>query len=255
MQDTAQEGRSVSRDRKVCERMWMYGGETPDCKEDVPGENDDFCSLSSLSRDSYDVRSPNTDRLGVMSKFPNSQRAPNVPSATAEVCSHDPIDNTIPCHKSGPPEPVLARSKKMETTNRKPKPLSVDDQLRPAQHIHPRERVKGENRSGRLSPRQLRRRLKFPTPGDPFGPEECFGDSAIRNAKRRMGLLDLSDLDGYGLAKTTLMDEMYRKRRKMKRPDYMHHFQEYVYGRSDYVQKYRRMRVILALWRLTPPWT
>ena len=57
-----------------------------------------------------------------------------------------------------------------------------------------------------------------------------------------MRCLDFADLAGNGVAKTTLMAEMYQKRRKLQRSDYMRRFQDYVSARAEYVQKYRRLR-------------
>lgn len=57
-----------------------------------------------------------------------------------------------------------------------------------------------------------------------------------------MRCLDRADMVGNGVAETTLRTEMYHKRRKMHRPDYMRHFQEYLFGHTAYIQKYRRLR-------------
>ena len=67
------------------------------------------------------------------------------------------------------------------------------------------DRVEEENRAERIEPRKLWRRLSAPTPDDPFGPVQGFADSAIRTAKWGKKTLDLADIVGNGVAKSTLM--------------------------------------------------
>ena len=98
------------------------------------------------------------------------------------------------------------------------------------------------NRAGRLESRMIWRRIQSPKPDDPFGPEDGCPDSVIRTAKWGNRFLNLSDIVGNCIAKSTLMNEMYQRRRRMHRNAYMHHFQEYINGRAQYVPQYRRMR-------------
>ena len=97
---------------------------------------------------------------------------------------------------------------------KKPKRLSVEEQLRLTQGIHPRERTKGDNRVERLAALQLWHRLISPTPDDPFGPEEGFSDSIVRIAKWGTRFLDMADKAGNGISKTTSMSEMYQNDEK-----------------------------------------
>ena len=108
---------------------------------------DDFRSLSSLSIDSHDVRSAYTDWVGGESTFSNSQCAPPVPSSAPDFC-HRPLGNKmIPSRQPNQDNPEINNEIRPLKT-RKPERLSVEEQLRLTQCIHPRERVKGETGLG-----------------------------------------------------------------------------------------------------------
>ena len=126
--------------------------------------------------------------------------------------------------------------------SRKEKPLSVEEQPRSTQHIHPRGRIREAHRVERLGARKLRRRLDFPTPDGPFDPEEGFSESVVRIAKWGKRFLNLAYLVGGGGEKETLTNETYQKRRRLRSSNYMRRFQEYLKSHGAYVQKYRRIR-------------
>ena len=98
------------------------------------------------------------------------------------VVSAAPIDRPIPWHQPASSSSGRQISAK-RTISRKAKHLSAAEQLQLAQNIHPRDRVRGENRDERIEARKLWHRLSAPTPEDPLDPEEGFAEVAIRTAK------------------------------------------------------------------------
>ena len=56
-----------------------------------------------------------------------------------------------------------------------------------------------------------------------------------------MRFIELADTYGNGIAKFARMAEMYQKRMRMRKSDYMHHFDEYGQAHTLYVSQYRRM--------------
>ena len=121
------------------------------------------------------------------------------------------------------------------------KPLTVEEQMRIAQSPHHRGRTKAENIVERHEARKNWRRTRYQTPDDPFGPEEGFSESARRAAQWGTRFLDLSDDVANGVAKSTLMTEMYQRRRPMQQSTYMHHFVGYPNAHNLHIQQYRRM--------------
>ena len=152
-----------------------------------------------------------------------------------------PIDLSIPCHQPmTSPNDQLCVPKK--SNSRKAKHLSVEGQLQHTQNIHPRDRIRVVNRAERLEASKLWHRLSAPKPDGPLVPEEGFADAAILTAKWGMKLLNLADMVGSGVDKSTRMKKMYRKRRRLRRSNYMQQFGEYMIDRMSYIQTYRRMR-------------
>ena len=56
-----------------------------------------------------------------------------------------------------------------------------------------------------------------------------------------MEFSDLADMVGNGVAKATLLKEMYQERRRLRISTYMHQFDDYAIVRRNYSQTYRRM--------------
>ena len=100
-------------------------------------------------------------------------------------------------------------------------------------------RRRAERVSRRNEARALWMRLRFPTPGDPFGPIEDFSDDAIRLATLGFTFFELAEEIGDSAARHHLHAEMMRLRTLYRDFRYMHHWKEYRDAYETYVNQMR----------------
>ena len=78
-------------------------------------------------------------------------------------------------------------------------------------------------------------RLRFPAPGDPFGPAEGFSDDAVRLATLVYKYLELAEIIWNSAARHHLHMETIRLRGVNRNPRYMHRWREYRDSCEPYV--------------------
>ena len=120
------------------------------------------------------------------------------------------------------------------TCRRRPRQMTPEENFTIMTRVSENVRMRAECVEQREEARSLWTRLRYPTPGDPFGPTEGFSEDAIRLAPLGCTYLELAEVMGNSASRQHIHREFLRQRGIRNNPRPMGHWQEYRDAYADY---------------------